>query len=114
MDARFLIDANLPYRFSVWRGTGFEHVFDHDDTWSDKEIWEYARTHNLTIVTKDADFSDWIMLSNPPPKVIHFRVGNMKIREFHGFVQGVWPTIKKMTSSYKLVIVHGDRLECIE
>ena len=39
----FLIDANLPYRFNLWHGEGYEHVFDHDDAWSDTQIWNYAR-----------------------------------------------------------------------
>jgi len=111
--SRFLIDANLPYQFSLWHGEDFEHVFDHDDTWSDMEIWCYAQQHNLIIVTKDADFSDWIMLSNPPPKVVHLRVGNMKMRDFHGFIQHVWPEIEKLVESYKLVIVHLDKIEYV-
>lgn len=32
---RFLIDANLPYRFDLWRDPAFTHVFDLDDTWTD-------------------------------------------------------------------------------
>jgi len=110
---RFLIDANLPYRFSLWRGDDCEHVFDHDDTWSDMEIWRYAQQHDLVIVTKNADFSDWIMLSNPPPKVVHVRVGNMKMRDFHGFIRSVWPDIRLLVESYKLLIVYADRIDCV-
>jgi hypothetical protein len=29
--ARFLIDANLPYRWDVWGGDQFQHVFDLED-----------------------------------------------------------------------------------
>ena len=111
--SRFLIDANLPYKFSLWHGDDFEHVFDHDDTWSDMVIWRYAQQQDLVIVTKDADFSDWIMLSQPPPKVVLLRIGNKKMRNFHGFVQGVWPDIEQLVKSYKLVIVYADRIECV-
>ena len=111
--AQFLIDANLPYKFSVWHGDSFERVFDHDDSWSDMEIWRYAQDNDLTIVTKDADFSDWIMLSSPPPRVVHFRIGNMKIRDFHGFVQRIWPNIEQLVICYKLIIVYLDRIECV-
>jgi len=45
-------------------------VFDLGESWSDFEIWRYAQENDLVIVTKDADFSDWVMLSEPPPKVI--------------------------------------------
>lgn len=78
---RFLIDANLPYRLELWRGEAYQHVFDLDDAWPDSEIWQYARTHDLVIVTKDTDFSDWIMLANPPPRVVHLRIGNMRKHE---------------------------------
>jgi predicted nuclease of predicted toxin-antitoxin system len=44
--AKFLIDANLPYRFSLWRGPDYVHVFD----WADWEIWDYAKMRDLTIV----------------------------------------------------------------
>ena len=53
------------------------------------------------------------MLSEPPPKIVHLRIGNMKMRNFHGFVQGVWPDIEKLAEDYKLVIVYADRIECV-
>ena len=53
------------------------------------------------------------MLSQPPPKVVLLRIGNMKMRNFHGFVQGVWPDIEQLVKSYKLVIVYADRIECV-
>jgi predicted nuclease of predicted toxin-antitoxin system len=81
--ARFLIDANLPYRFALWQGLEYTHVFDLDDTWPDSEIWRYAKAEGLTIVTKDADFSARAMVSQPPPRVIHLRIGNLRMRDFH-------------------------------
>ncbi len=29
-------------------------------------LWAYAKEHDLTIVSKDADFSDRVLLSEPP------------------------------------------------
>ena len=37
---RFLIDANLPYRFEIWNGPDYLQVFDINDAWSDSEIWQ--------------------------------------------------------------------------
>lgn len=111
---RFLIDANLPYRFAVWRGEDCEHVFDHNESWTDLDIWRYTQEHDWVIVTKDADFSDWAMLSEPPPRVVHLRIGNMRMRDFHQFIQGVWPNITLLVESYKLVIVYADRIECVD
>jgi predicted nuclease of predicted toxin-antitoxin system len=42
-----------------------------------------------TIVTKDADFYDRIILSEPPPRVIYLQIGNMRIRELFVFLNSV-------------------------
>lgn len=37
----------------------------------DREIWSYARVHSLTIITRDGDFSEQIMLEGAPPRAVH-------------------------------------------
>lgn len=37
--ARFLIDANLPYRFSLWANEASIRARDLGEDWSDSEIW---------------------------------------------------------------------------
>ena len=91
--SRFLIDANLPYRWDVWRGERFLHVFDLGDDLPDRVIWERARSDDLVIVTKDSDFSAWALLAEPPPRVVHFRIGNLRLRDFAALVERIWPTI---------------------
>lgn len=44
---------------------------------SDKEIWNYAKLNNYTIVTYDADFVDFANLFGSPPKIIWLRTGNI-------------------------------------
>jgi len=34
---KYLIDANLPYYFSLWEGEEFIHQTDLGDTWSDEK-----------------------------------------------------------------------------
>ena len=43
---------------------------------SDREIWEYARQNNYTIVTFDGDFYDFSLVWGHPPKIIWLRVAN--------------------------------------
>jgi predicted nuclease of predicted toxin-antitoxin system len=43
----------------------------------DQVIWDYARSKNYIIVTKDADFYDLSLLRGAPPKVIWLQVGNV-------------------------------------
>lgn len=110
---RFLIDANLPKAISKWGGSEFAFVYDLDPAMSDSRIWEYARENELTIVTKDADFSQRIMLTTPPPKVIHIRVGNMRLHELEAFIDTTWQRVARLSYKHKLVNVLVDRLEGI-
>jgi predicted nuclease of predicted toxin-antitoxin system len=110
---RFLIDVNLPYYFSLWHGEAFIHQRDIDDEWTDVEIWDYAKEHNLIIVTKDSDFSHRIILHTPPPKVIHIRFGNMRMNQFHETLRKHWPEALRLIENNKLVSIYTDRVEAI-
>lgn len=59
----FLVDANLSRRVDVWQFGTFHFVVDIDDSWSDSEIWNYARSNDLPILTKDADFANRVIIS---------------------------------------------------
>lgn len=109
--SKFLIDVNLPRRIKCWQGADFEYVVDIDDGWTDSKIWEYARIHELTVVSKDADFSHRIVLASPPPRVIHIKVGNMRLRDFSAFIELVWSSACAVSVEYKLVNVFRDRIE---
>jgi len=108
---KYIIDANLPYYFSLWQGEAFQHVIDIDPGMKDSEIWTYAKVHDLTIVTKDADFSDKMMLHAPPPRVIHIKLGNMKMKQFHQTIHALWDDAVTMSRRHKLVRVYADKIE---
>jgi len=42
----------------------------------DREIWEYAKQENYTIVTQDADFHEHSLLAVGPPLIVWLRCGN--------------------------------------
>lgn len=50
------------------------------DRASDAEIFEYARDHGYTIVTKDADFHDLSQRFGTQPKVVWIGAGNSETR----------------------------------
>ena len=83
---RYLIDVNLPRYFSLWAGEQYTFLVDIGPAWSDSHVWHYAKAHDFTIVSKDADFSDRVLLETDTPPIIHIRTGNMKMREFHTFL----------------------------
>lgn len=43
----------------------------------DDDVWAHAEQHGLTIVTKDGDFNDLLVVRGFPPKVVLLRVGNV-------------------------------------
>jgi predicted nuclease of predicted toxin-antitoxin system len=68
----------------------------------------------MVIVSKDTDFSDRVILTHPPPRVVHIRIGNMRIRDFHAHMNDLWPRIVELTLENRLVRVYRDRLETVE
>ncbi|NEW59951.1 hypothetical protein GSY74_01530 [Sulfurovum sp. bin170] len=110
---KYIIDANLPYYFSLWRGEEYQHVIDIDPNMKDNEIWAYAKEHKLTVVTKDADFSDFVLFNTPPPRVIHIKLGNMKMKAFYNAIDSIWESVLSMSEEYKLVRVYTDKIEGI-
>lgn len=42
----------------------------------DSTVWDWAKRHEFTIVSKDADFHQRAILFGHPPKFIWLRVGN--------------------------------------
>jgi predicted nuclease of predicted toxin-antitoxin system len=100
--ARYLIHANLPRWFALWSGGDCEFVHDLGADWSDTRIWNHATANGLTIVSKDADFSDG---------VFHIRVGNLTMAEFHQYLTSVWADICRASDACRLVRVYRDRIE---
>jgi len=111
--AKYLIDINLPYYFSLWNNENYIHQSDISNTAEDTEIWGYAKKNNLTILTKDADFSNRIILAQPPPRVIHIKIGNATVRDFHNILNSIWDDVLALSNSHKLVTVFKDKVEAM-
>ncbi|MFL6274089.1 MAG: DUF5615 family PIN-like protein [Blastocatellia bacterium] len=109
----FRFDENIPARVTFAPALPVIHSTAPGQSPTDSALWEYARTNGYVIVTKDADFSNRIMFSEPPPWVIHLRIGNMRKSGFHSFLERVWPQVVALLPDHKLVTVHLDRIEAI-
>jgi predicted nuclease of predicted toxin-antitoxin system len=77
---RLLFDQNISYRLlklvqdifpeaKQVRELGLENQ-------SDKQIWEFAKDKEYTIVTFDGDFYDFSLVWGHPPKIIWIRTHN--------------------------------------
>lgn len=111
--AKFILDVNVPQNIKKWNSSDFVFQILRSRTASDGHIWQYALENNLTIVTKDADFSNRMIQTTPPPRVIHLKIHNMKLKEFAAFIEANWQVIEELSAKNKLVRVYFDRFETI-
>ncbi len=61
----------------------------------DDVIWDYARLHRLTIVTKDSDFYERGMRVGAPPKVIWIRLGNCSTNDVERLLRSQYEAIRR-------------------
>jgi predicted nuclease of predicted toxin-antitoxin system len=54
---------------------------------SDAAVWEYAKRHALTIVSKDSDFHQRSLLEGFPPKVVWIRRGNCSTADIEALLR---------------------------
>jgi predicted nuclease of predicted toxin-antitoxin system len=107
----FLLDENLPSRLRFTPSLPVKHVRELGKSPMDIDIWTYAKENNLVIPTKDADFSDRMLVSEPPPKIVHLRFGNLRLAGFHSHLAKVWTRVEELLETNKLINVYLDRIE---
>jgi predicted nuclease of predicted toxin-antitoxin system len=77
---KLLFDQNLSRRLVGQVATifpGSTHVvLEHLDASDDHVIWEFAKTADYIIVSKDSDFRQLSFLYGHPPKTVWLRIGN--------------------------------------
>ena len=109
----FIVDVNLPKRFSYFNSPQFIHAVDINDEMTDKELWDYALISNLIILTKDADFYNRSIISTVKPKVVYFQLGNTTLKELHEYFEKNWLLILNSIQSNFLVIAYPDSIQTV-
>ena len=104
----FLFDENLPRRIRLAPSLPIIHVATIGVSPQDGAVWDYAKTEFLAIVSKETDFSDRILVSQPPPRVVHLRIGNLLRADFHAFVARAWPQIEALFPAHDVSVVRSD------
>ena len=96
-----LFDHNLSPKLlhqlaDLYPGSG--HVFLIGlDTADDRTVWEYARRHDYIIVTRDADYSELLLLYGFPPKIIWIRRGNCYTSTIEALLRDNFEAIETMS-----------------
>lgn len=82
---KLLFDENLapslaPALEALFPGSAHVHELGLGSA-DDSAVWQYARTHGFTIVTRDADFHERATIFGYPPKIVWLRRGNCSTGE---------------------------------
>ncbi|HSY19120.1 MAG TPA: DUF5615 family PIN-like protein [Candidatus Acidoferrales bacterium] len=72
---------------------------------TDEEIWNHAKLHGFTIISKDRDFYQRALLYGPPPKFIWLRLGNCTRNELLALMQRHERDILAFESSREFVLI---------
>lgn len=74
------------------------HVFPLGfDFAADTEIWNYAKSNDFILVTKDADFGDMSLLRGFPPKVIWLRRGNCSTNDIENILRSNFAAVENLS-----------------
>jgi len=76
---------------------GSEHVWNvHLHNVLDEVVWLYAREHEFTVVSKDADFSEISMELGYPPKLIWLQIKNWSTDQIEELIRSGYPRIMEL------------------
>jgi predicted nuclease of predicted toxin-antitoxin system len=105
---KFLIDNQLPIALSRWlsaQGVESNHVLDiHLDEVSDHQIWQYAKTHGVVIISKDEDFVYLAKTDLAGPAVVWVRLGNCRNAALLETFNQLLPQLLKILSTGQKVV----------
>ena len=95
---RLLFDQNISFRvvnsiINVFPNSSQVRLLGLENA-TDNIIWKFAKDHNFTIVTFDADFADIVNIKGHPPKIIWLRTGNLTTK-----------AITKLLINHKSIII---------
>jgi predicted nuclease of predicted toxin-antitoxin system len=108
--SKYLIDANLPYRLQVFNSIDFVFSRDFGIEKDDLIIWNYAKEHKLTIITRDFDFCQLLLSHGFPPRIIWIRLHGIKTKQLGQILLKHWPEIATLSSEHGLVEVLETKL----
>ncbi len=112
--ALFLVDVNLPKKFSFFNSALYIHVVDINPSMRDIEIWDYALANDLTILTKDTDFYEMFLTRETCPKVVTFKLGNLTLQQLHHYFSENWNTIIELLVDGSLIMAYLDSIKVID
>ena len=111
---RFIIDAHLPKSIvKIFTDLGHDAVHTSDlprgNKTEDKDIVILAAKDGV-VVSKDEDFYQSFLLYGKPPKLIHVKVGNMRLQEIRDLFTSIAPKLIDLLGQHDLLELHRDKI----
>lgn len=104
-----LIDNNLSYKLKslfLKRDIEISHVYGEGlHRSSDMEVWRFAKSKGLTILTKDSDFHSIQSIHGFPPKIIYLKCGNCSTEKIRSILENSWLRINDFLQKDDLGII---------
>ncbi len=75
------------------------------DQADDREVWNYAQSNGFTIVTRDSDYNELLVLLGFPPKVVWIRRGNCSTSTIEAMLRSHLADIQTLASDSTLGIL---------
>jgi predicted nuclease of predicted toxin-antitoxin system len=73
---------------------------------ADEAVWRYAREHDFTVVSKDADFSEISMQLGYPPKLIWLQIRNWSTDQVEELIRSGYSRIIELpTATNRAILV---------
>ena len=106
---RLLFDQNLSHRLlpaleDLFPDSLHVRLLDLAEA-DDLEIWNYAKDHQLIIVTQDSDYADWNKLRGAPPKIVWLRCGNTTVDQMQSKLRNAVARIQELDSDPNVEVV---------
>jgi predicted nuclease of predicted toxin-antitoxin system len=96
---KLLFDANISHRLAdslsdLYPGSTHVRLLGLRRA-SDREVWDYARTNDFLIVSKDSDFHQLSFLHGAPPKVVWVQLGNCRTIEIETVLRARYESLAR-------------------
>lgn len=105
---KFLVDAQLPpalARYLCAQGHDATHVFDVGFVVADDlAIWKHAYQSQATIITKDEDFMDRLLVAKEVTPVVLIRIGNCSNPALLTWFASLLPQVVERLAAGELLI----------
>ncbi len=111
---KWLVDENLPIQIGQELALDCVHATRIGEQITDSELWNYAKRHDMIILTRDTDFFDRFLLLGPPPKVVWIRLGNLTKQQLIQEILRRWSVIRSLIQKPDLIQVHPQNLETMD